>query len=74
MSGPLDLEEANTFVAQHRRHHKRVVGHNFSLEAVLLGEAADVLQVARRHLQSNDADNPPTRRRASRACAKTTAR
>ena len=28
---PLPLDEANTFVAQHHRHHGPVVGHRFSL-------------------------------------------
>jgi hypothetical protein len=28
---PLPLDEANAFVAQHHRHHGRVVGHRFSL-------------------------------------------
>jgi hypothetical protein len=28
---PLPLDEANTFVAQHHRHHVPVVGHKFSL-------------------------------------------
>lgn len=28
---PLPLEEANAFVAQHHRHHGRVVGHKFSM-------------------------------------------
>lgn len=28
---PLPLDEANAFVAQHHRHHGRVVGHKFSL-------------------------------------------
>jgi hypothetical protein len=28
---PMDLDEANAFVEQHHRHHKRVVGHKFSI-------------------------------------------
>jgi hypothetical protein len=28
---PLPLDEANAFVAQHHRHHGRVVGHRFSV-------------------------------------------
>ena len=32
---PLDLAEANTFVAAHHRHHQPVVGHKFSLGAAL---------------------------------------
>lgn len=31
---PLDLSEANQFVAELHRHHKPVVGHKFSLGAV----------------------------------------
>jgi hypothetical protein len=31
---PLPLDEANEFVAQHHRHHGRVVGHKFSLGVV----------------------------------------
>jgi hypothetical protein len=32
---PLSLLEANAFVARHHRHHKPVIGHMFSLGAVL---------------------------------------
>jgi len=28
---PIDLAEANAFVAEHHRHHKPVVGHKFSI-------------------------------------------
>lgn len=31
---PLDLAEANAFVAEHHRHHRPAVGHKFSLGAV----------------------------------------
>ena len=31
----LELGEANAFVAQHHRHHRPVVGHKFSIGAVL---------------------------------------
>lgn len=31
----VELAEANAFVAAHHRHHKRVVGHKFSLGATL---------------------------------------
>ena len=34
---PCELDEANEFVAQHHRHHGRVVGHKFSI-AVSDGE------------------------------------
>lgn len=32
---PLALEEANAFVLEHHRHHGEVVGHKFSIGAVL---------------------------------------
>lgn len=32
---PITLEEANVFVVRHHRHHGEVVGHKFSLGAVL---------------------------------------
>lgn len=32
---PLDLAEANAFVARHHRHHGPVVGHRFSIGAAL---------------------------------------
>ena len=31
---PISLKEANTFVSQHHRHHKPVVGHKFSISCV----------------------------------------
>ena len=31
---PVELAEANTFIAQHHRHHKPVVGHRFSIGCV----------------------------------------
>ncbi len=40
---PISLEEANTFVAQHHRHHKPMPGHKFSIGAAL-GE--DIVAVA----------------------------
>jgi hypothetical protein len=36
----IDLAEANAFVAAHHRHHKPVVGHIFSIAAVLDGTEA----------------------------------
>lgn len=36
----IELAEANAFVAAHHRHHKPVVGHLFSLAAVLDGTEA----------------------------------
>lgn len=44
---PLDLDEANAFVAAHHRHHKPVVGHKFSLGAALLGKVVGVAIVGR---------------------------
>lgn len=44
---PLDLAEANTFVAEHHRHHKPVVGHKFSLGAVLAEKIVGVVIVGR---------------------------
>lgn len=32
---PLELAEANAFVAEHHRHHRPVVGHKFSIGAAL---------------------------------------
>lgn len=40
---PLDLDEANEFVARHHRHHPPVVGHKFSLGAL---DATGVVGVA----------------------------
>lgn len=44
---PVDLAEANTFVSQHHRHHKPVVGHKFSLGAALDGRVVGVAIVGR---------------------------
>ena len=43
----VDLSEANAFVAAHHRHHKPVVGHKFSLGAMLDGEMVGVVIVGR---------------------------
>ncbi len=43
----MTLEEANTFVAQHHRHHKPVVGHIFSLGAASDGVIRGVVIVGR---------------------------
>lgn len=32
---PVDLDEANAFVAEHHRHHKEVTGHKFSIACVV---------------------------------------
>lgn len=43
----IKLKEANAFVAAHHRHHKPVIGHVFSLGAVLDGELVGVAIVGR---------------------------
>lgn len=44
---PLPLDEANAFVAQHHRHHGRVVGHKFSLGVSQADEIRGVAIVSR---------------------------
>jgi len=44
---PLDLSEANAFVAKHHRHHKPAVGHKFSLGVLAGTELAGVAIVGR---------------------------
>lgn len=44
---PLELSEANAFVAQQHRHHKAVVGHKFSIGAVKDGKIVGVVIVGR---------------------------
>jgi hypothetical protein len=44
---PLDLDEANEFVATHHRHHKPVVGHKFSIGAALGDKIVGVVIVGR---------------------------
>lgn len=43
----LELDEANAFVVELHRHHKRVVGHKFSLGAVADGTLVGVAIVGR---------------------------
>lgn len=43
----IELAEANAFVAQHHRHHRPVVGHLFSLGAVLGEKIVGVAIVGR---------------------------
>lgn len=43
----IKLDEANAFVADHHRHHKPVVGHLFSLGAILDGQLVGVAIVGR---------------------------
>lgn len=50
---PISLKEANTFVAEHHRHHKPVVGHKFSIAAAKDEKIVGVAIVGRpvsRHL------------------------
>ena len=44
---PIDLKEANAFVAEYHRHHKPVVGHKFSIGAALGDEIVGVVIVGR---------------------------
>jgi hypothetical protein len=44
---PIDLAEANAFVAEHHRHHKPVVGHKFSLGAALGDKIVGIAIVGR---------------------------
>lgn len=44
---PIDLASANVFVEQVHRHHKKVVGHKFSLAAMLGGNVVGVVIVGR---------------------------
>lgn len=51
---PMELADANTYVERHHRHSKPVVGHKFSLGAVLADELVGVAIVGRpvnRHVQ-----------------------
>lgn len=44
---PVELAEANAFVARVHRHHKPVVGHKFSIGAALADEMVGVVIVGR---------------------------
>lgn len=44
---PIELAEANAFVRQHHRHHGKVVGHKFSLGAILNESVVGVVIVGR---------------------------
>lgn len=44
---PIDLDEANAFVAANHRHHQPVVGHKFSLGAALTDKIVGVAIVGR---------------------------
>jgi hypothetical protein len=44
---PLELAEANAFVAEHHRHHKPVVGHKFSIGAAKGDKVVGVAIVGR---------------------------
>jgi hypothetical protein len=43
----IELADANAFVAEHHRHHKPVVGHRFSIGAVLGDQLVGVAIVGR---------------------------
>ncbi|HET7375944.1 MAG TPA: XF1762 family protein, partial [Anaerolineae bacterium] len=43
----IDLAEANAFVKEHHRHHKPVVGHLFSIGAILENKIVGVAIVGR---------------------------
>lgn len=43
----VSLSEANAFVARHHRHHKSVVGHNFSIGCMADGQLVGVAIVGR---------------------------
>lgn len=50
---PISLKDANSFVAEHHRHHKPVVGHKFSIGCAQDGRLVGVAIVGRpvsRHL------------------------
>jgi hypothetical protein len=51
---PLDLGEANAFVALHHRHHGPVVGHKFSLGAVKGDKIVGVAIVGRPVARARD--------------------
>lgn len=44
---PLTLKQANDFVSMHHRHHRRAVGHRFSIGAVKGGELVGCAIVGR---------------------------
>lgn len=46
-SFPVELDQANAFVAEHHRHHRPVVGHKFSIGAGLGGKVVGVVIVGR---------------------------
>lgn len=43
----LDLAEANAFVTEHHRHHKRVIGHVFSIGAAHEGKIVGIAIIGR---------------------------
>jgi len=51
---PIGLDEANAFVAKHHRHHGKVVGHKFSLGAVLNKVVVGVAIVGRPVARARD--------------------
>lgn len=53
----VELAEANAFVAEHHRHHKRVVGHRFSIGAERAGKLVGCVIVGRPVARQSDQKN-----------------
>ena len=51
---PIDLAEANAFVAEHHRHHLPVVGHKFSIGTVLVDRIVGIVIVGRPVARARD--------------------
>jgi hypothetical protein len=52
---PMELRDANAFVAEHHRHHRAVVGHRFSIGVVnIAGDLVGVAIIGRPITQHND--------------------
>ena len=51
---PVTLAEANAFVAVHHRHHKPVIGHKFSIGAVVDDQIVGVVIVGRPVARARD--------------------
>lgn len=50
----ISLAEANAYVSEHHRHHKPVVGHKFSLCAIISGKIVGVCIVGRPVARARD--------------------
>lgn len=53
---PVELRQANEFIAQHHRHHKPVQGHRFSIGVEKNGELVGVATVGRPVARRTPAD------------------